>query len=404
MNKNKFSKYTYKIISKLPHWFKVRQNPEVTTSGNFLNIIGMSYDELESIINYIYKQSNLLSADEEELNFVYKGFIPGNIKEKDFSVFSSQDTLKEIKDVKKFFRVSNDALKFPELKIDNPYYIDYESNIIYTKKSYDYNIFLDLEDKTYDIELSNHKIWNIFDEFGYWFGLERNPNEDNHNYKERLLDIFRNRGNSSGKGLANALSRELDLRENRVWQNGGEDLVLKEPMIIYNNIKVDGKEFPEENIRTNKEYDVILKGNPSFEGISRTVSYIAGIEIKELNNKNDTTIYHRMHTIEGTASEIKKEYAKEINSTVPLGFNTVKSDVNNWDIGSVENTDKGVIETISDVPIQSFIKYGVIEREFIDNIDKNYQINTWGDIKAIGTWEDVKETLKTWKDVLISEG
>ena len=88
---------------------------------------------------------------------------------------------------------------------------------------------------------------------------------------------------------------------------------------------------------------------------------------------------------------------------MPLLFNSVKADVNEWNIGNVSNTGKGILETISDAPIEPFIKYGVIEKNFIDNANKNYEINTWGDIRNIGTWENVKDELKTWKDVLISE-
>jgi len=404
MNAQEFSKYTYKIINNLPHWFKVRNNPETTKTGQFLNLIGISYNELEEVINYIYDQNNLVSANEEELNFVYKGFIPSNIKKTDNIEFSSDiEILKEITNVKEFFSFSSAKVKFPELIIDNPYYIDYSTNIVYTKKPYNKKIYLSIDSKTIEIILNEHKIWNIFDEFGHWFGLERNPNEDNYNFKIRILDIFKNEGNSSGVGLANALARELDLRITRTWDNGAEDFIIKEPMIIYNNIKVDGKVISEDEIVTNNEYDVIIKGNKEYENVQREVSYISGIEIKELNNKNDITMHNRMHSTEETPSDLKKEYAKKINSVVPLLFNSVKSDVNEWNIGDITNTDKGVLETISDVPIESFVKYGVIEKDFIDNVNKNYKINTWGDIKNIGTWENVKDRLKTWKDVLISE-
>ncbi|OQY06933.1 MAG: hypothetical protein B6I28_05915 [Fusobacteriia bacterium 4572_132] len=404
MNTQEFSKYTYKIINNLPHWFKVRNNPEATKTGQFLNLMGMSYQELEEIINYIYDQNNLINANEEELNFIYKGFIPSSIKKTDdIEISSDTEILKEITDVKDFFNFSSAKVKFPELIISNPYYIDYSTNIIYTKKSYNKKIFLSVDSKTIEIMLNEHKIWNIFDEFGHWFGLERNPNEDNYNYKTRILDIFKNEGNSSGIGLANALARELGMRINRTWDDGAKDFVIKEPMIIYNNIKVDGEIISEDEIVTNNEYDVILKGNEKYKNIKREVSYISGLEIKELNNKNDTTMYNRMHSTEETPSELKKEYAKTINSIVPLLFNSVKADVNEWNIGNVSNTGKGILETISDAPIEPFIKYGVIEKNFIDNANKNYEINTWGDIRNIGTWENVKDELKTWKDVLISE-
>ena len=39
----------------------------------------------------------------------------------------------------------------------------------------------------------------------------------NYDYKNRILDVFKNHANSTKKGLANGIARELGLRKFKVW-------------------------------------------------------------------------------------------------------------------------------------------------------------------------------------------
>lgn len=56
-----------------------------------------------------------------------------------------------------------------------------------------------------------HKIFNEWDQHGITVGLERNYLESNADYKQRLLDVFVNRGGSTYRGMLNAITRELGL-------------------------------------------------------------------------------------------------------------------------------------------------------------------------------------------------
>jgi len=61
-------------------------------------------------------------------------------------------------------------------------------------------------------EIKPHQLFNELDRFGLLLGLERLPLELNASYKERLLDVFANRADSTTRGLVNGITRELGLK------------------------------------------------------------------------------------------------------------------------------------------------------------------------------------------------
>ena len=61
-------------------------------------------------------------------------------------------------------------------------------------------------------DIKPHQLFNELDRFGLLLGLKRLSQESNTDYKERLLDVFRNRADSTTRGLINGITRELGLR------------------------------------------------------------------------------------------------------------------------------------------------------------------------------------------------
>jgi len=57
----------------------------------------------------------------------------------------------------------------------------------------------------------SHHVYNAFDEAGLLLGLPRLKDEQNPEYKQRLLDVFVHRANSTYTGLVNGITRELGL-------------------------------------------------------------------------------------------------------------------------------------------------------------------------------------------------
>lgn len=54
-------------------------------------------------------------------------------------------------------------------------------------------------------------VFNEYDDFGILLGLERLPSEKNKEYKQRLLDVFVNRANSTYLGMVNGVTRDVGL-------------------------------------------------------------------------------------------------------------------------------------------------------------------------------------------------
>lgn len=70
--------------------------------------------------------------------------------------------------------------------------------------------------KVLNIELNTaeqkyNQFFNTFDRFGFMLGLERIPEENNIDYKRRLLDVYKHRSGTDYLPLLNGIIRELDI-------------------------------------------------------------------------------------------------------------------------------------------------------------------------------------------------
>ncbi len=61
-------------------------------------------------------------------------------------------------------------------------------------------------------DIRPHQLFNELDKFGLLLGLSRLPEERNAEYQKRLFDVFRNRADSTTRGLINGITRELGLK------------------------------------------------------------------------------------------------------------------------------------------------------------------------------------------------
>ncbi len=64
---------------------------------------------------------------------------------------------------------------------------------------------------TFNFTPVQHQVFNHYDRFGLLLGLPRLESERNPEYKERLMDVFVHRSNSTYLGLINGITRELGL-------------------------------------------------------------------------------------------------------------------------------------------------------------------------------------------------
>lgn len=62
---------------------------------------------------------------------------------------------------------------------------------------------------TYKTDLTQYAIWNVFDEFAMFFGLERFNNESNKELANRCYLVYKNRTNCSEQGLKNTIKNAV---------------------------------------------------------------------------------------------------------------------------------------------------------------------------------------------------
>ena len=176
-----FADYTKKIIDKLPYWFKMKKSPQDSIGALFLNVIGLEFEQIEYILDYAYKQTNIYNMDVDFLDITYKCILPNNItKDKEVKVYTNNIVLNLCNSVNEFFISANNNMIHPELYYDNPCYIDYDKHILYTKNAYNQTakkpygqITIEHENNTYDIDLNINPVWNFFDEFGLLLNCTR---------------------------------------------------------------------------------------------------------------------------------------------------------------------------------------------------------------------------------------
>lgn len=360
-----FAVYTKRILKQLPYWFKMKKDPSNSIGAQFLNAVGLELDQVEYILTYAYDQTNLLKIDNDFLDVVYKAIIPDAFTpDKDIRVYCTDIEMKLIDNVNNFFISANENMIHPELYYDDPCYIDFEKHILYVKKPYDATlkatygkITIEAGNLKYTFNLNLHPVWNFFDEFGMLLSCPRLHGERNAEYKSRILDVFENKANASRSGLANGIARELCLRKERVWENRAVNFEITDPMVIINEIKIDGEKVPTERVYITSQNTIVLQGDDTLMDTISTVSYISGLEMHQLHNKEDYHLQRQLFNVDNTATDLLKYYTDRIHSAVPIMWGQFHWDEGYWDTADEKMNGIAFIPNLMDAKISGFLKY-----------------------------------------------
>lgn len=365
----RFAQYTEKIKSMLPHWLEMRNSSEDSIGLQFLNVFGMQLDDISYILNYAYNQVNLNNIDIDFVDATYKALIPTIYDVDDItSVVSNSAMFMEVESLHKFFGLDysnniNDVIKTSEY-----YFFDREKKILYFRDEID-------KDNTYpngkigiilsngevvEIPLTIHHVWNFMDEFGALLGCKRLYAEKNIDYKNRLLDIFINPSNSTKRGLANGIARELGLRKFKIWENPQNEFIIKDKMVIANTIIKNNTLIPLENININADGYLVIK--PDLFEVERnlTVSYICGLEINSLANSKSNKFSNELYNSDGSITNLLLSYIDEIKKNSSILWGDFLYDETMW----IKNENEFDINHFSFIPtkldasIKGFSKYG----------------------------------------------
>lgn len=198
------SSVTEKILSALPDWMKMKQDP-TSVGAKFLDVFGLEFEEIEDYLNEQLNSLYLGTASLNELDWIYKT-IGVTVNEDDtISVAGDGTTLVEAEDIQSFYNSD----------LTNLYIIDYDLKTIYYRSSYT-TVTVSINSVVFPVEQQLHHVWNVFDEFGLLLGIKRLYQETNSNFKTRILDVFKRPGNTSEEGLKNAIARDLNISPSHV--------------------------------------------------------------------------------------------------------------------------------------------------------------------------------------------
>ena len=282
---------------KFPRFLSTRRRPLNSTGGKLLQSIIEEIGAVEDAI-IDYKKDffivNYLDRPNEFVDYLFYAHI-GDIE--DFNNFSLKAPALEVTTDKDSFYASLENLAYYQ---DGRlfFYADPET------VEYTYNGYI------YKKETTKIHIWNVFDEFAWWVGLERLPEETNKALMYRIVDVFRKRPSSSKTGLKNVIKNTL-LNYGNI-----DDEEIKFELPDENNMKLinsEGKTLYDElssfnrDIARTKKWDIDYWENPFAK-----FDYIPHVWDAEVKNYKDGVGYNDSLKVT-TVKELDTELGTAVN-------------------------------------------------------------------------------------------
>ena len=364
----KYAKYTERIRQKLAFWLQMKKQPGDSLGLQFLNFFGLQLDDIKNILEYAYKQISITTADITFTDIVYKVILPTYYKIENIESINTKSFILNKKEKLFDFFGLEYNYNLIDQNLNNPdyYYIDKDKKIIYVREQYDItekypNGQITIKRKDGELEtfeLSLHHVWNYFDEFGALLSCPRLYGEKNYDYKERILDVFKNPANSTKIGLMNGISRELGIRKHKTWIDTSEDYIIKDAMVIANQIKVNNILIPEDEVFITPEGYLVLKAINTKE--EAEVSYVSGLEIKALTDRSNNKFNNETLKANGMPTDLMLKYIKNIKDNSSILWDDFKYNESAW----VKDTEEYNVDTFGfkpatyDSDIKGFTRYG----------------------------------------------
>lgn len=231
-----YSNMLKRALEYFPLWSDIRKRSDKSIGGQLVDTALKETLELDSAIKK-YKDFYFLDKykgkEDTIIAFVYGSNI-GQIKDTDYISYVEYNNKK--------YELTNDIDEF----YNNINIVYYENGNVYLRlEIIDPEVLsfsININDYNYEYQLEKKHVWNIFDEYAVFVGIERHIEETNKQLLDRIIYTTKNLGNSSEKGLKNAIISELmslvDITE--------RDIVIS-------------KVTPENLVKPYKEYKTLLE-------------------------------------------------------------------------------------------------------------------------------------------------
>ena len=276
-------------VKKLPRWSNARRRPIDSNAGKIIRSVIEEIAAVEDAILEYKRQFFLnyyLDKPDTILDYIYYAQV-GDIE--DLSVFTVLDPACEVTEEESDF-YNDRALALYK----DGYLFLYTTNET-NKLQYSYN------GVTYKSDIKEQAVWNIFDEYAWWFGLERFTGERNASLLQRCLDQFKHRPNSTEQGIKNAIVNAaqakvdlLDTDRTSVVPLVEEDVQFLEPNEeTLSKINKDGITLYEEISQFNRDIARTRKWDMDYwDNAFRELKYLPHKWDADVNIYRDGVGYH----------------------------------------------------------------------------------------------------------------
>jgi hypothetical protein len=224
------NRITQEMIKLLPSWLFNHMDEE-SIGVQTMDTMAIELGDLKKVVDTALKSGFIETADDgtefDLLNIDYLYKIDLTQAETDFTDLSVQYLAN--KDEYLYENLERALTLFDFYSINEKYYFDIETYTLYLKSRYQ---TLRINGILYDgTKLEKHHVWGPLDELGLMIGCPRIKEEENLEYKLRLLDVFENPGNATKDGLTNHIARSLGINKDLIEINSLSDQGFIESLI-----------------------------------------------------------------------------------------------------------------------------------------------------------------------------
>lgn len=197
-----YSNMLKRAIEFFPIWSDIRKRSSKSIGGMLINSALDETLELEKAIQQ-YKDFYFLNKyqdkEEDVVAYVYAANISLLDDLEDISVIYDNNELLLTLNIEEFYKNKN--LSYYENGLIYIHENQYNSGVT--------NINVIIDEHSYSYQLVKKHVWNIFDEFACFVGIQRHTDETNTSLKNRIIFSTKNMANNSEEGLKNAIMTEL---------------------------------------------------------------------------------------------------------------------------------------------------------------------------------------------------
>lgn len=181
-----------------PRWSDIRKRTSKSYGGKLLEVYAKEYDDIQKAIEEyqsIFFLVNYFGKENDIIDYLYMGLIgiTSNVEIKSFDCEVTENVDYFYKHLDSCCLQQANYLLFHKKCLP-----EHTTDVVYS-----------CDNGTYKVKLLREHIWNAYDEFAKFAGIERYDDETNKALEQRTYAVFKNFANPTSTGLKHAIENAL---------------------------------------------------------------------------------------------------------------------------------------------------------------------------------------------------